>query len=231
MAVSLKQIFDNLGTGLVIVAACVLLWRMAPQSQVSPTVNRIEDVADLSLHAGEVRHVLGTGDVILIEFADFQCPYCATHATSTGPALEEEFVKSGQIQMIFAHYPLSIHPYARKAGEAAVCAEKQGRFWELYHRLFKHPSELDETSLVRHAEAVGLNRPAFVSCLSTGETAADIEADVNTARRLGVSSTPLFFLGRRSADGDIRLLKRIKGTAPIATFRTAIAEVAAESAK
>ncbi len=231
MAVRLKPMLDNLGTCLVIVAACALLWRLAPQSQVSPTVNPIEDVTDLSLQAGEVRHVLGTGEVALLEFGDFQCPYCATHATSTGPALHEEFVKSGKIQMIFVNYPLAIHQYARKAGEAAECAEKQGRFWEMYHWLFKHQAELDETSLVRHAEELGLNRPKFVSCLQTGETAINITADLKTARRLGVSSTPLFFLGRRAAGGDIRLLKRIKGTAPLATFRTAIAEVSGEASK
>ncbi len=185
----------------------------------------------MSLQADEVRHALGASEVVLIEFADFQCPFCATHATSTGPALEEEFVKSGRLQMIFVNYPLTIHPYARKAGEAAVCAGKQKRFWEMYHWLFKHQAELDDTSLVRHAEAVGLNRPTFVSCLSTGETAADIEADVNTARRLGVSSTPLFFVGRQAPDGDIRLLKKIKGTAPISTFRRAIAEVSSDSSK
>jgi protein-disulfide isomerase len=134
----------------------------------------------------------------------------------------------GKIQMVFVNYPLARHPYARKAGEAAECAGKQGRFWEMYNWLFDHQTELDETSLVRHAEEVGLNRKIFVSCLSTGITATEIEADLKTASRLGVSSTPHFFLGRRTASGDIRLLKRIRGTAPISTFRAAISEISNE---
>ncbi len=227
----MKSVLDSLSTGLVIVAACALLWRLAPQSQSASTTGQVEDVTGLSLQAGEIRNTLGTSDVVLIEFADFQCPYCATHATSTGPTLEEEFVKSGRLQMAFLNYPLARHPYARKAGEAALCAGVQSRFWEMYHWLFKNQAELDETSLIKHAEAVGLSRPAFTSCLSTGETAADVEADVDTARRLGVSSTPLFFLGRRGPDGDVRLVKKIKGSAQISTFRTAIAEVSSDSSR
>lgn len=231
MASSLKGMLDNLGTILLICAATALLWRLAPQSRASPTANPVEDVTDLSLLAGEVRHVAGTGEVALIEFADFQCPYCATHANSTGPELEDAFVKSGQIQMIFLNHPLTMHPYARKASEAAECAERQGRFWDMHNRLFQHPTELDETSLVRHAEALKLDRPTFVACLQTGQTAVDVTNDLSTARRLGVSSTPLFFLGRRAAGGDIHLLKRIKGTVPISTFRAAIAEVLGASSK
>lgn len=156
-------------------------------------------------------------------------PFCARHALSTGKNLEEEFVKSGELRMVFLNFLLTFHPYAQKASEAVECAADQGRFREMYVGLFQEPSRLDVPDLVAHAEAVGLDASTFLACLEGAGAAIRVKADVDEGHRLGVSSTPSFFLGRRQASGDIVLLKRINGAAPIDVFRAGIAGISAET--
>ena len=74
--------------------------------------------------------------VTVIEFSDFQCPFCKQHVEETQPALDEEFVDSGKVMWVFKHFPLSIHPQAPAAGAAAECAADQGKFWEMHELLF-----------------------------------------------------------------------------------------------
>jgi protein-disulfide isomerase len=163
--------------------------------------------------------------VVLVEFADYECPFCARHAQSTAPTIKKELLDSGEIQHVFFNFPLAMHPRAQKAGEAAECAAQQGHFWEMHERLFEDPRALEVTDLSQRAEDIGLNRETFMACLESGATAEMVREDLEEGRRLGVNSTPAFFVGTIRPDGSIDLVKRINGAVPFEQFEEAFREV------
>lgn len=152
----IKAILDTIGTVLVIVAAGALLWRL---SQPAPSIPGAggpptEAVSDLSIPATDITRVRGDGSVALVEFSDFECPFCAEFTRTTAPLIETQLLESGQIRHVFFNFPLNIHPRAQKASEAAECAGKQGRFWEMHASLFENPRELRVGSrLIAHSSS------------------------------------------------------------------------------
>ena len=143
--------------------------------------------------------------VELIEFSDFDCPYCQ-RATETVERLMEQF--EGQIRVVYKDYPLPSHPNAFKAAEAGNCAHEQGRFWELHDAMFARQGELDVDALKGYAAELGLDAEAFDECLDSGRHAATVDRDVRIGMRHGVSSTPTLFLNGRA----------VLGAAPYETF-------------
>ena len=162
---------------------------------------------------------------MLVEFADYECPFCARHAQTTAPTIKTNLLDSGDIRHVFFNFPLAIHPHAQKAGEAAECAANQGRFWEMHERLFSDPKALDLPDLSRRAEIIGLDGTKFSACLESGETTAKVHADLEEGRRLGVNSTPAFFVGTVQPDGAVKLQKRINGAVPFEEFDSVVKEL------
>jgi protein-disulfide isomerase len=111
--------------------------------------------------------------VAVIEFSDFQCPFCGTYDKDTYPKLLKDYVDIGKIKYVWRDYPLDFHRNAQKAAEAARCASEQGRFWEMHDRLFANPQTIGATDLPKHAEALQLNASMFQQCLDSGLYAAD----------------------------------------------------------
>lgn len=170
------------------------------------------------------RPALGRADapVTVVEFSDFQCPYCRRHVNVTLPELKKDYVATGKVRYVFRDLPIdSIHPHARKAAEAAHCAGEQGRYWEMHDVLFQQQRQLAAGYLKTHAAALGLDRVAFDACLDEGKQAKAIRDDEVAARSIGVTATPTFFIGRTRPDGTIDGV-RIVGAQPIAAFRKAI---------
>lgn len=128
--------------------------------------------------------------VVIVEFADFECPYCA-RAHETVQAILKSY--GDKVRLVFRHYPLSNHLKAPKAAEAAVCADEQGKFWELHDSLFDS-QELDETSLSMQALRLGLDDQKFQSCMESGRGAGVVKRDMAVGNQLGVSGTPAFFI-------------------------------------
>jgi len=222
----LKVALDTLSTMLVVAAAAALLWRL--YQPVPPPPGRrppVETVSALTIAPSKVTHVRGTGRVVLVEFADYECPFCARHAQNTAPTIKKELLDTGEIQYVFFNFPLPIHPHAQKAGEAAECAAQQGRFWEMHERLFEDPKALEVVDLSRRAENLGLDKVKFMKCLESGQTAEKVHADLAEGRRLGVNSTPAFFVGAIQPDGAIKLLKRINGAVPFEQFDGVVNEL------
>ena len=156
---------------------------------------------------------------VMVEFSDFQCPFCGRYAREAYGPLIKEFVDTGQVRYVFKHLPLDvIHPQALKAAEASECARDQGKFWEMRDVLFLNQQALDPASLVRHAQTIGLDNATFQSCMG-GRMAARVRQDVDDAARLGADSTPSFFIGQVQPSGKVRLLRRISGSLPYATFK------------
>lgn len=168
--------------------------------------------------------------VVVVEFSDFQCPFCARHARETHPEIRREYVDRGDVRYVFAHYPLErLHPNAQKASEAAACADAQGRFWEMHDRLFASPTALAPAALLEHGAAVGLDTTRLRSCLE-GEMAAKVRADQEAGARAGITGTPAFFLGFPAASGKIRVVQRIAGARPFAEWKTTLDALLAQVA-
>lgn len=163
----------------------------------------------------------------IIEFSDFQCPYCARYATGTHARIEHDYVDTGRIKYAFRNMPLDqIHPHAQKAAEAAECAGRQGRFWDMYDRLFANQATLRPADLPQHAKSIGLNPRRFAACLD-GETAGKVDGDRAEAARLAITSTPTFLIGELTGAGQMRVRRRVKGTYPPEVFAVIFDELLA----
>ena len=139
-------------------------------------------------------HVRGDPDapVTLVEYADFQCPYCG----QAYPIVRDLLERFGaDLRFVFRHMPLpDLHPAADRAAEAAEAAAAQGRFWEMHDRLFEHQVGLREGDLRGHAEAVGLDLERFDAELASGVHLPRVHEQLESGRRSGVQSTPAFFV-------------------------------------
>lgn len=162
--------------------------------------------------------------VTIVEFADYQCPFCARHSRTTLPQLEREYIRTGKLRYVFRDFPLlSLHKEALRAAEAANCAGERGKFWEMHDRLFTDQKNLGTNDLLLHAEAVGLNGPEFEQCLASGKYAAKIRRDMADGQKTGVRATPTFFVGLTEADGQtVKATTMLVGAQPYAVFREAI---------
>lgn len=138
-------------------------------------------------------------EVVLVEFLDFQCPFCKRHAEQTLPRILAEY--GDEVRYVVRNLPLAIHPFAQKAAEASECADAQGQYWEYHDVLFEHQAALDVDSLKRYARDLGLDATAFDACLDAGQQTTAVKQDTEEAARLGVTSTPTFFLNGRRVVG------------------------------
>jgi predicted DsbA family dithiol-disulfide isomerase len=138
--------------------------------------------------------------VTIVEFSDFQCPYCVRARPIVNRVRE---VYGDRLRFAFRHFPLDFHELAQKAGEAAACAGDQGRFWEMHDRLWESPGRLGVPDLKGHAAALGLDAAAFGQCLDSGRQAALVQSDTEAGQRLGVTGTPAFFINGRAIVGAV----------------------------
>jgi protein-disulfide isomerase len=136
--------------------------------------------------------------VTILEFSDFQCPFCV-RARPTVARVRESY--GDKVRWVFRHFPLSFHPYAEKAGEAAACAGDQGRFWEMHDALWAHNTRLELADLKGYASAMGLDAAAFGQCLDSGRHAGLVGRDTEAGASYGVSGTPAFFVNGRPLVG------------------------------
>jgi protein-disulfide isomerase len=168
--------------------------------------------------------------LVLLEFSDFECPFCGRYARDTYGQVIKEFVDTGKVRYVFRHLPIeSLHPRALRASQAAECAHAQGRFWEFHDRLFTNQQTLTEPDLTRHAQAIGLTVPAFEKCMAAQlASPAKIRQDQSEGGRAGITGTPTFFLGTVTKEGRLKARRRLVGAHPIANFRSAIDVLLAE---
>ncbi len=137
--------------------------------------------------------------VTIVEFSDFECPFCLR----INPTLEQVMQEyEGHVRLVFRQFPLNnIHPNAQKAAEASLCADAQGKFWEMHDAMFANPSELAVADLKKRAGEIGLDEEAFSNCLDSAEYANQVAADLNAGRALGVTGTPALYINGRFLSG------------------------------
>jgi NhaA family Na+:H+ antiporter len=138
-------------------------------------------------------HIRGPVDapLTLVEYGDFECPFCST-ATGSVHELEARF--GDQLRYVFRHLPLDVHPHALLAAEASEAAAAQGKFWEMYDRLYAHQDQLTERDLLAHAHAIGLDVERFARDLIESRYADEVRYHVRSAEDSGVGGTPTFFV-------------------------------------
>lgn len=137
--------------------------------------------------------------VQLIEFADYQCPYCQKVNPDLNKLIQEY---AGKVSVIYKDFPLPMHTNAEKAAEAARCAGEQGKFWE-YHNLLFSEKKLDTVGLKQQAKALKLDEDKFDQCLDSGQEAASVDKDRDEGMKLGLSGTPSFFINGHFFSGAV----------------------------
>jgi protein-disulfide isomerase len=161
----------------------------------------LRDKAEVKIFMEKVRIVVDPGDsprhgsadapIEIIEFSDFQCPYCV-RGTDTLNEVKEKY--GDKVTVVFRHFPLPMHDRAHRAAEASECANDQGKFWEYHDQLFANQRAMTEENLVIYAENVELNLTAFNECLTSDKHVATVDEDMKDGAAAGMSGTPGFFI-------------------------------------
>jgi len=175
---------------------------------------------------------LGSEDalVTLIEFSDYECPFCIRHFTQTMAAIDEKLIRTGRIQYVFRDFPIAqLHPAAIGAHRATRCAAEQGKFWEMHTKMFSPAGTHTAEALEAHATAAGVSLAPYRECVTNARSAASVQASVDTAVQLGANGTPAFFVGIRDPKTNhVRILQGLSGAQPFAEFEKVIAAVEAQ---
>ena len=148
--------------------------------------------------------------ITIVEFSDYQCPFCERFYQQTLPALFKEY--GDKVRFVYKDFPLPMHPDAQKAAEAAHCAGEQGKYWEYHNTLFENQSSLGIESLKHYAKALNLDTSRFDACLDGGKQADKVKEDTKIGRSVSVNGTPTFFI-----NGE-----RLVGAQPIDAFKEKI---------
>lgn len=160
--------------------------------------------------------------VTMIEFADFQCPFCSRFFSQTLPEIEKNYIDSGKVRFVYKNMPLqNLHPNARAAALAAECANEQGKFWEYHNKLFENQTSwarLAGTDAAKtfkqYASDLGLDANSFKSCLDSGKYADKVNKDYKDGTNYGVTGTPTFFIGN-----DKKGYMELGGAQPFSAFQ------------
>ena len=165
----------------------------------------------------------------LIEFSDFECPFCVRFYRDTLPQIEKEYIQTGKLKFVYRDFPLqAIHKNAFKAAEAANCAGEQGKFWDMHDLLFENYKNLGPKHLKKYAKQLGLSTEEFNHCLDSEKYADEVNKDFLDGQQAGVGGTPGFFLGRTTSDGTIEGFQ-IKGARPFSYFKQIIGAMLQEA--
>ncbi len=217
-----------------VIVAPIITWavlrvvRKLPSALRARQIGRTaEDILDLSEDVDPERdHIRGPDDapVTLVEYGDFQCPYCG----QAEQVIRELLSEHGDVRYVWRHLPLNdVHPRAQLAAEASEAAAAQGRFWDMYDTLLSHQGELSPRDLGNYAEQLGLDRERFTDELRRRDHAARVSEDVASADESGVSGTPTFFINGRRHYG-VYDIDTLTSEVKAAKNRARLAQVAEE---
>lgn len=138
--------------------------------------------------------------VTIVEFADFQCPFCAAAV----PIVDDLVKKyAPNVRVVFMHFPIKYHPFAEMSAHAAMAAHRQGKFWELHHLMFANRDRLDRPDIEKYARSLNLDMAAFLRDWDSEQTAAAVRADYEQGNQADVRGTPAFFINGRPFDFDL----------------------------
>lgn len=143
--------------------------------------------------------------VVMVEFSDYQCPFCARFYTETLGLIEKDYIDTGKVKLVYKDFPLSFHPEAQKAAEAARCVGAQSGddgYWEMHDLLFENQQELSEAKYKEWARSIkGINGAKFDTCLDSGEFEDEVLSDFAYGQQIGITGTPGFFINGKLVSG------------------------------
>jgi protein-disulfide isomerase len=186
----------------------------------APSPAPTSDKVQMSVAAGW--YSLGRDDapVTVVEFADYQCPFCRKFHSETFVELKKNYIDTGKVRFVSRDLPLDFHPNAPGAAVAARCAGEQHKYWEMRDMMLANDADLSSASLLKYGEQIHLDMAAFGGCLNDKKYTADIQKDVAEAGAMGIGGTPSFVVGKTAKD-QIKGV-RISGAVPYSVFDTAI---------
>jgi protein-disulfide isomerase len=148
-------------------------------------------------------YAMGSKDapLTIVEFTDFQCPYCQRFHVNTFAELKRDYIDTGKVRFVSRDLPLDFHPNAMQAAEAGRCAGEQGQFWAMRDRMNANPDKLDMGSLVSWAQDLKMNVNGFRACVEGQKYKNAIQSDIQMAQKIGANGTPSFVVGKSTPDG------------------------------
>jgi protein-disulfide isomerase len=175
---------------------------------------------------------LGNADapLMIVEFSDYQCPYCRRFHAEVLPELRRNYIDTGKVRLVFKDLPLPMHREALPAAVAARCAAAQGKYWEMNEALFANQADLSADLYPRIAKALGLDLKGFEACRADPATAQTVMGDARGAQQFGLSSTPSFLIGRREGE-RLRVESVGRGFAAYPVFAHELDKLLAATAK
>jgi protein-disulfide isomerase len=141
--------------------------------------------------------------VAIVEYSDYQCPFCGEYSREVFPRVDSDYIRNGKVRYYFRDLPLPSHPQALPAAMASHCAGEQGKFWEMHERLFANQNALGPDALKQHAAALGLDAARFNECLSSGKYRSAVARSMASAERMRIDGTPAFLIGVLDANGEV----------------------------
>ena len=166
-----------------------------PNIPANPPIN-MEDLIDDDAVKGKKN-----APVTIIEFSDFECPFCANFYAQTLPQIEKKYIDTGKVKFVYRDYPLDFHQQAQKAAEAAECAGEQNKYYEMHDLLFERGVQGGVTSFKNYAKAIKLDTNKFNSCLDSGKMAGEVAKDIADGLKYGIKGTPGFIVNGKIISG------------------------------
>ncbi|MBS3128112.1 DsbA family protein [Candidatus Woesearchaeota archaeon] len=208
-----KDTLWKAATAILIVVLVIILWRdytipignaapllsvpSQPSQQIAqPTVVDMNSLVDDDPFKGDAN-----APVTIVEFSDFECPFCARFHKDTFPQIMKQYIDTGKVKFIYRDFPLSFHPNAQKAAEASECADDQGKFWEMHDTIFEKGVTGGVTSFKQYALDLSLNTEMFNDCLDKGKYASEVQKDIADGSAAGITGTPGFLINGKLVSG------------------------------
>jgi protein-disulfide isomerase len=160
-----------------------------------PTKAKIKDLNGVSMLGSR------NAPLTIVEFTDYQCPYCQRFHTTAFTELKKAYIDTGKVRFFSKDMPLDFHPNAMRAAMAARCAGDQGKFWELRDTMGANPNSLDMEHIVNFAADLKLDTTALRACIEGGKYKEPVQGDVLEAMKIGANGTPTFIVGKSVANG------------------------------
>ena len=164
----------------------------------------------------------GTAKVVMVEFTDYDCPYCRRYVTETFPSIQDQYIDNGKIRYVVMDYPLQT--YSQTAAEASHCAADQGKFWEMHKLMMQNPNMLSSTS--SYAEELELDVTIFKKCIDDGKYVDAVFGDRVQALQVGIMGTPEFIIGVTDSANPrkVEIVSRVRGAVSLSAFQQALNE-------
>jgi len=163
--------------------------------------------------------------VTIIEFSDFQCPFCRRHYSQTYSQLKSEYIATGKVKYVYRDFPLSFHEGAQPYAEAAECAAEQNKYWELHDKIYDEQNKQGQgtvpypgqETVLQWAGEIGLDTGKLKLCIESGKYTKEVQKDFTEGASYGVTGTPSFFIGN-----DKKGYVQVEGAQPFSAFQSAI---------